>query len=92
MKDILGKEIVGYEEALYLKDVGFNNLCTGYYHSDDYLDEEGYAEDERYECVGWRGLFRNSYSLSRAAAPTVRAAKLWYTKHKIKPFKANENK
>lgn len=92
MKDILGREIVGYEEALYLKNLGFDGECSGYYHSDEYLDEEGYTEDERYECVGWRGLFRNSYSLYRAAAPTVRAAKLWYTKHKIKPFKANDNK
>jgi len=88
MTDILGKDIVGYEEALYLKDMGFNNKCTGYYHCDDYgTKEETYlSDDERYECVGWKGLFRNSYSLFRAAAPSIRAAKIWYTKNKVKPF------
>ena len=70
MKDILGKEIVGYEEAYYLKEMGFDGECSGYYHCD----------------VGWRGLYRNSFSIYRAAAPTIRAAKLWYTKNKIKPF------
>ena len=87
MKDILGKEIVGYEEACYLKDVGFDGECTGYYHCDDYGEEEYRTEDERYECVGWRGLYRNSFSIYRAAAPSVRAAKLWYTKNKVKPYK-----
>lgn len=86
MTDILGKEIVGYDEALYLKGMGFNGECTGYYHCDEFMDEKGYSEDERYECVGWRGLFRNSYSQWRAAAPSIRAAKLWYTKNKVKPF------
>ena len=89
MKDILGKEIVGYEEAMYLKQAGFNNECTGYYHCDEYYDDEGYGEDERYECVGWNGLYRNSYSISRAAAPSIRAAKIWYTKNSIKPFNKN---
>ena len=88
MKDVLGKEIVGYKEACYLKEMGFNGECTGYYHCDDYGDEleSTRCDDERYECVGWRGLFRNSYSIYRAAAPSVRAAKLWYTKNKVKPF------
>ena len=82
MKDILGKEIVGYEEALYLKEAGFDGKCTGYYHCDD--DDK--LDDERYECVGWRCLFQNSLSIYRAAAPSIRAAKIWYTKNKIKPF------
>ena len=88
MKDILGKEIVGYDEACYLKEMGFNGECTGYYHCDDYGTEEEYrrTEEERYECAGWRGLFRNSFSIYRAAAPSVRAAKIWYTKNKVKPF------
>lgn len=88
MKDILGKEIVGYEEACYLKEVGFDGECSGYYHCDDYGDEDENTklDDERYECVGWRGLYRNSFSIFRAAAPTIRDAKLWYTKNKIKPF------
>lgn len=94
MKDILGREIVGYGEALYLKEIGFNGECTGYYHCDDYGTEEecDMLEEERYECVGWRGLFRNSFSISRAAAPTVRAAKMWYTKNKIKPFSNEDTK
>ncbi len=88
MTDILGKEIVGYEEACYLKEMHFDGACTGYYHCDDYGAEEDFrTDDERYECVGWRGLYRNSYSLFRAAAPSVRAAKIWYTKNKIKPYK-----
>ena len=89
MTDILGKEIVGYKEACYLKEMGFNGECTGYYHCDDYGDEleDTRSEDERYECVGWRALFRNSYSDYRAAAPSVRAAKIFYTKNKIKPYK-----
>ena len=87
MKDILGKEIVSYEEAYYLKEIGFNGECTGYYHCDDYGDEDDHTDDERYECVGWRGLYRNSYSLFRAAAPSLRAVKIWYTKNKIKPYK-----
>ena len=91
MTDILGKEIVGYEESLYLKSVGFNNACTGYYHIDENLAEKGYMDEDMYECVGWRGLFKNSFSLSRAAAPSVRAAKIWYTKNKIKPFNSNDN-
>lgn len=88
MKDILGKEIVGYEEACYLKEMGFDGECTGYYHCDDYGDEleDTRSEDERYECVGWRGLFRNSFSIYRAAAPSVKAAKIWYTKNNIKPY------
>ena len=88
MTDILGREIVGYEEACYLKHMGFNGECTGYYHCDDYGTEEELTiiDDEKYECVGWRGLFRNSFSLYRAAAPTIRAAKMWYTKNKITPF------
>lgn len=88
MTDILGKEIVGYEEACYLKEMGFNGECSGYYHCDDYGDEDENTklDEERYECVGWRGLFRNSFSIYRAAAPTIRAAKIWYTKNKIKPF------
>lgn len=86
MKDILGKEIVGYDEALYLKDMGFNGECTGYYHCDNYGDEDTRSEEDSYECVGWRGLYRNSFSLYRAAAPSVRPAKLWYTKNNIKPF------
>lgn len=92
MKDILGKEIVGYEEACYLKEMGFDGECSGYYHCDDYGDEDENtkSDDDRYECVGWRGLFRNSFSIFRAAAPTVRAAKIWYTKNKIKPFSALE--
>lgn len=84
MKDILGKEIVCYEEALYLKERGFDGECTGYYHCDEFYD--GGPDDIRYECVGWRGLFRNSYSISRAAAPSIRAAKIWCTKKKVKPF------
>ena len=91
MKDILGKEIVSCEEAKYLKDVGFDGQCTGYYHIDEYYDENDYTDEERYECVGWRGLFRNSFSIYRAAAPSVRAAKIWYTKNKIKPFSQLEN-
>ena len=88
MKDILGKEIVGYNEAMYLKEMHFDNECTGYYHCDDYGCEEQlyFLDEERYECVGFRPLFRNSYSLFRAAAPSVRAAKLWYTKNKVKPY------
>lgn len=86
MKDILGKEIVGYKEALYLKEAGFDGKCTGYYHCDDYGDEEPTLEDARYECAGWRGLFQNSQSIYRAAAPSTRAAKMWYTKNKVKPF------
>lgn len=93
MKDILGKEIVGYDEACYLKEIGFDKPCTGYYHCDDYGDEleDTRTEDDRYECVGRRGLFRNSYSIFRAAAPSVRAAKLWYTINKVKPFKNLKN-
>ena len=87
MKDILGKEIVGYEEALYLKEAGFDGKCTGYYHCDD--DDK--LDDERYECVGWRGLFQNSVSIYRAAAPSIRAAKIWYTKNKVKPFSKQYN-
>ena len=87
MIDILGKEIVGYDEACYLKEMGFDGECTGYYHCDEYYDEYNYTDEERYECAGWRGLFRNSYSIYRAAAPTIRAAKIWYTKNKIKPYK-----
>ena len=81
MKDILGREIVCYEEALYLKAAGFNCACTGYYHRED-----GYYGEDTYECVGWRGLFRNSYSQWRAAAPSKRAAKIWYTKNKVIQF------
>ena len=80
MTDILGKEIVGFKESLYLKEMGFNGECTGYYHCEENDDEYSY------ECVGWRGLFRNSFSQLRTAAPSVRAAKLWYTKNKVKPF------
>lgn len=40
----------------------------------------------RYECVGWRGLYRNSYSLYRAAAPTLFQAKLWLALFKVKQF------
>jgi len=86
MKDILGKEIVGFDEAVYLKEMGFNGECTGYYHHNGYMEENSFSEEERYECVGWRGLFRNSFSKYRVAAPSVRAAKLWYTKNKIKPY------
>ena len=88
MKDILGKEIVGYEEACYLKEMGFNGECTGYYHCDDYGYEleDLRTEDERYECVGWRGLYRNSFSIYRAAAPSIRAAKIWYKKNKVEPY------
>ena len=88
MKDVLGKEIVGYKEALYLKEMGFDGACSGYYHCDDYGTEieDMRTENERYECVGWRGLFRNSFSVYRAAAPTIIAAKIWYTKNKVKPF------
>lgn len=88
MTDILGKEIVGFDEALYLKEMGFDGECTGYYHCDDYGcgEQKEMLDDERYECVGWRGLFKNSFSLYRAAAPSIRAAKLWYTKNKVKPF------
>ena len=92
MKDILGKEIVSYEEALYLKDVGFDGACTGYYHCDDYGDEDDTVmEEDRYECVGWRGLYRNSFSLSRVAAPSVRAARMWYTKNNVKPYIKQDN-
>lgn len=83
MTDILGKEIVDYEEAMYLRDNGFNWCCTGYYHIIE--DDESYAE---YECVGWRGLFRNSYSLWRVAAPSKKACKLWYSLHSVKPFES----
>lgn len=86
MEDILGKEIVSYEEARYLKETGFDGECTGYYHCDDYGEEDTRTDEERYECAGWNGLFRNSFSPYRAAAPTIRAAKLWYTKSKITPF------
>ena len=91
MKDIYEKEIVGYEEAVYLKNAGFNGKCTGYYHCDDYPDDDYYSTDDgRYECAGWRGLYQNSFSIYRAAAPTIRAAKLWYTKNKVKPFTSND--
>lgn len=88
MRDIFGKEIVCYDEAIYLKENGFDNACTGYYHCDNYGTEEEYETDDsyKYECVGFRGLFRNSFSIFRAAAPSIRAAKIWYTKNKIKPF------
>lgn len=90
MTDILGRKIVGYDEACYLKEMGFNGECTGYYHNDDYYKD--YFDEERYECVGWRGLFRNSFSASRAAAPSVSAAKMWYTKNNIKPFLMTQEK
>ena len=87
MTDILGKPTVGYEEALYLKEKGFDGKCTGYYHcDDDGCEDETYTDEERYECVGWRGLFQNSFSIYRAAAPSVRAAKIWYTKNNVKPY------
>lgn len=87
MRDIRGKRIVGYEAACDLKAMGFDWQCTGYYHCDDYWNEEGYVnEDFRYECVGWRGLHRNSYSLYRAAAPTLFQAKLWLAIFKVKQF------
>ena len=85
MHDILGREIVGYEEACYLRDSGFNGECTGYYHT-DYPDPECYLDDERYECVGFRALYRNSYSLYRVAAPTTRVADMFYVLYKIRPF------
>jgi hypothetical protein len=92
MHDILGKEIVGYDEACYLKEMGFNCECTGYYHCDDYGDEElNYSDDERYECVGWRGLYRNSYSMWRAAAPSIEVAQLWYKLYHIKPYSEIEH-
>lgn len=81
MTDILGKEIVGYDEALYLKEMGFDWPCTGYYH----IHEEDDVFDD-YECAGWRGLFRNSFSMWRAGAPHVKAASLWYELHKCKPY------
>lgn len=46
MKDILGKEIVGYEEALYLKEAGFDGKCTGYYH---YYEEGNLIEKDTAE-------------------------------------------
>ena len=81
MKDIFEREIVSYDEALYLREVGFDGLCTGYYHMDDCYK----CDDCRYEFARDAG-YRNSYSYSRAAAPTIRAAKLWYTKNKKKPY------
>lgn len=87
MRDIRGKRIVGYEAACDLKAMGFDWQCTGYYHCDDYGCEEEYVnEDSRYECVGWRGLFRNSYSMYRAAAPTLFQARLWLALFKVKQF------
>ena len=87
MHDIRGKRIVGYEAACNLKAIGFNWQCTGYYHCDDYWSEEGYLnEDFRYECVRCSGLGRNSYSLYRAAAPTLFQARLWLALFKVKQF------
>ena len=83
MKDVFGKEIVSYDEAVYLRMAGFDGECSGYYHMDACY--EG-CEDERYECAS--SWYRNSYSYSRAAAPTIRADKLWYTKNKVKPFES----
>lgn len=82
MTDILNKEIVSYDEALYLKEMGFDWLCTGYYHIHE-GDDEVYDD---YECVGWRGFFRNSCSLWRAGAPHIKAASLWYELHNVKPY------
>ena len=85
MTDILGKEIVGYKEACYLKEMGYDEECTGYYHiADD--DEEICDESYLYECVGWTGLFRNSYSIFRAAAPLVKDAQKWYKTNQINQF------
>ena len=39
MTDILGKEIVGFDEAVYLKEMGFNGECTEYYHCEEHDDE-----------------------------------------------------
>ena len=87
MRDIRGKRIVGYEAACNLKAMGFDWQCTGYYHCDDYWSEEGYVnEDFRYECVGWSELYRNSYSMYRAAAPTLFQARLWLALFKVKQF------
>lgn len=87
MRDIRRKRIVGYEAACDLKAMGFDWQCTGYYHYDDYGCEEDYInEDSRYECVGWCGLFRNSYSMYRAAAPTLFQARLWLALFKVKQF------
>ena len=91
MTDILGREIVGYDEALYLKMAGFDGECTGYYHIDWPGEEHYYTDDERYECVGSRGLFRNPYSVTRAAGPSIRAAKLWYTRNNVRPFVTENN-
>ena len=93
MHDILGRKIVGYDEACYLKEVGFNGECTGYYHS-DYPDDkncEYWMDDERYECVGFRPLYRNSYSIYRVAAPTVRVAEIFYRLYHIKPYSQIKN-
>ena len=86
MRDIRGKEIVGYEAACELKDMGFNWECTGYYHCDNYgcEEEKFYMDDMRYECVGWRSLYRNSYSIYRAAAPTIISARIWLILHYLK--------
>lgn len=89
MKDILGKEIVSYDEACYLREAGFDGECTGYYHADECYD--GGLDENRYECAGFRGLYRNSFSVYRVAAPSIRAAKLWYTRNNVKPFMQNLN-
>ena len=86
MKDVLGKEIVGYKEACYLKEMGYNGKCTGYYHCDEYEDDTR-TEDDRYECAGFGCLFKNSLSAYRAAAPTIRGAKKWYVQNNVIPFK-----
>lgn len=86
MTDILGKEIVEYEEACYLKEMRFDWPCTGYYHCDDYGEQDCGRGEDSYECVGWRALYKNSFSLFRAAAPRVKAAKLWYRLYGVTPF------
>ena len=75
---------VSFKEALYLKEVGFNGKCNGYYYCDD--STNNLTDEDRYECVDNGKLFKNSDSMYRVAAPSVKSANKWYSKNNIIPF------
>lgn len=80
---MIEKEFIPYEQALALKEIGFNEICFGYFHKFLKADLVIYPQ---------KGCVNSSLLEAEVSAPTYQQAFRWFReKHKIDawvvPFK-----
>ena len=81
------KEFIGYNEALALKELGFDEPCLTYYEEDKYLKQVFILQYNKFELFSYRNLMFENENTKDISAPTFSQAFRWFRKkHGIHSF------